>query len=286
METASQYRGHDPRSAKTALPAIEVVHCEEWASNPFLIHGFSTRAGGFSTAYCNAARSGTALNLGFTAEDNRELVLANREELLRGLGAKHVAEQPLHLVTMQQVHSDTIHRITGVADSGAFTGDGMVTDAPGLLLAIQTADCVPVLMVDLENQCVGAFHAGWRGTLQRIVEKGVERMRREFGSRPDQLSAAIGPCIGTCCYVVGEEVRSKFAAEFDYAEKLFINNHAGAEVSLDLVEANRRQLSAAGLHGRNIHALQQCTGCMTDRYFSYRKSGGPTGRMMSVVGIR
>ena len=145
-----------------------------------------------------------------------------------------------------------------------------MTDEPGVLLGIQTADCIPVLVADRKQRAVAAFHAGWRGTLARIVENGVGRMRLEFGSRPKDLIASIGPGIGQCCYAVGEEVQQQFESQFTYAAELFrevydsdqIRNkypmlfltarapgHSaiGPAMHLDLAEANRRQLLAAGV---------------------------------------
>ena len=187
-------------------------------------------------------------------------------------------------------------------------GDGLMTDEPGVLLGIQTADCIPVLVADRKNRAVAAFHAGWRGTLARIVENGVGRMRLEFGSKPEDLIASIGPGIGQCCYAVGEEVREQFESQFIYAAELFRevydsdpvkekypmlfltarapgHSDIGPGMHLDLAEANRRQLLAAGLKKGAIFLTGQCTGCHTDRFFSHRIERGFTGRMMSVIGI-
>ena len=143
-------------------------------------------------------------------------------------------------------------------------------EAPGILLAIKTADCVPVLVADVKRRVVGAFHAGWRGTAARVVEKGVGEMRRQFGCQPRDLRAAIGPCIRKCCYSVGDEVRAEFESQFTYASELFeevfdsnaihikypmlfLNQRApghgdlGPEIHLDLVTANQRQLEDAGV---------------------------------------
>jgi YfiH family protein len=183
-----------------------------------------------------------------------------------------------------------------------------MTDRPGVLLGIQTADCIPVLVADRKNRAVAAFHAGWRGTLARIVENGVGRMRLEFGSGPENLIASIGPGIGQCCYSVGDEVRQQFDSQFTYAPELFRevydsnpvkekypmlfltarapgHSELGPGMHLDLVEANRRQLLAAGLKKGSIFVTGQCTGCNTDRFFSHRIERGFTGRMMSVIGI-
>jgi len=185
----------------------------------------------------------------------------------------------------------------------------MITAAPGLLLGIQTADCLPVILVDPKRRAVGVFHAGWRGTFKRIVEKGVGEMRRRFGSNPRDLKAAIGPGIGRCCYEVGEEVREKFHSQFAYAGKLFReakesdpvrekypllfltarapgHSELPKKIFLDLIEANRQQLIAAGVLKKNIEASELCTNCRTDLLFSYRAEKGKTGRMMAVAGIR
>src|SRR5579884_4388708 len=119
---------------------------------------------------------------------------------------------PLPLVTIRQVHSDVVHAVTDLP-AEELAGDGLITNTPGLLLGIKTADCVPVLVADRNVRAVGAFHAGWRGTLARIVEKGVGELRKEYGSKPEDMVAAIGPGIHRCCYEVEDEFRDKFAAQ-------------------------------------------------------------------------
>ena len=185
----------------------------------------------------------------------------------------------------------------------------MMTDVPGLLLGVQTADCIPVLVADRKRRAVAAFHAGWRGTVKRIVETGVGRMRLEFGSRPEDLIAAIGPGVGACCYAVGEEVLSEFESQFSYGRELFCevydsdpirkrypmlfltqrapgHSPIGPSMHLNLVEANRRQLLAAGLKARAISVVGGCTNCRPDLFFSHRASRGHAGRMLSVIGVR
>jgi hypothetical protein len=260
---------------------LEVLLWAAWTPVDWLVHGFSTRGGGVSTAYASERSLRGELNLSYTADDAREHVSANRQALVRSLNAAE-----MELVTVRQVHSKEVHRVGGACNE---TGDGLMTNEPGLLLAILTADCVPILIADRERKAVAAFHAGWRGTVQRIVEEGVARMGLEFGSRVQDLSAVIGPCIGPCCYAVGEEVRAEFTAAFAYADALFSEARQGdaaPALHLDLVEANRRQLLAAGMADDAVHAMHECTGCQPENFFSYRKSGGRTGRMMSVIGMR
>ena len=252
---------------------------------------------------------GSDLNLGFTDSDDRDIVAANRRLFVRTVAE----DKPiLGLVTLRQIHSSLIHRVQAKDVRSAevpavLKGDGLMTGEPGVLLGIQTADCIPVLLADRKNHAVAAFHAGWRGTLARIVENGVGRMRLEFGSKPEHLIASIGPGIGQCCYSVGDEVREQFESQFIYAPALFRevydsdpvrekypmlfltarapgHSELGPRTHLDLAEANRRQLLAAGV--KKIFLAGQCTGCQTDRFFSHRIERGFTGRMMSVIGAR
>ena len=285
-----------------------LIRAANLSAIPWLVHGFSTRVGGFSRAY---GRSD--LNLGFTKDDSRAAVEKNRAAFLEALGAtaprkKRVGAGLWPLVTLRQIHSDIIHRVDSIP-AQTLVGDGLITETPGLLLAIQTADCLPVILVDTKRRAVGVFHAGWRGTVKRIVEKGVGEMFRCFGSRPRDIRAAIGPGIQGCCYEVGEEVRSKFESQFAYGSSLFHevkdsdpvrekypllfltarapgHSELPKKIFLDLVEANRQQLMAAGVPKKNIDASQFCTNCHPELLFSYRAEKGKTGRMMGVAGIR
>jgi YfiH family protein len=268
---------------------------------PWLIHGFSTRQGGYSRVY-----GGRSLNLGFTKTDSKATVERNRADFLAQLGAG--GRHPWPLATLRQIHSDIIHAITKLPDEPP-SGDGLLTNTPGLLLAIQTADCLPVIVVDRRQRAIGVFHAGWRGTAKRIVEKGIGEMHRYFSSRPEDLEAAIGPGVHNCCYAVGEEVREKFESQFAYAAALFHevkesdpvrekypmlfltarapgHSNLPVKIFLDLVEANRRQLLDAGVPKKNIDASPLCTSCNVDLLFSYRAEKGVTGRLMGVAGIK
>jgi purine-nucleoside/S-methyl-5'-thioadenosine phosphorylase / adenosine deaminase len=292
---------------KTQLTILRARHL---SALPWLVHGFSTRVGGFSRAYGKSD-----LNLGFTKDDAESTVERNREAFLRDLGlavpknrgARNGRNSAWPLITLRQIHSDIIHRVDS-PPADPLAGDGMITATPGLLLAIQTADCLPVILVDTKHHAIGVFHAGWRGTVQRIVEKGVGEMQRQFGTRPRDLKAAIGPGIQGCCYEVGEEVRTKFESQFEYAGKLFRevkesdpvrekypllfltarapgHGELPPKIFLDLVEANRRQLLTAGVLARNIETSPHCTTCHPELLFSHRAEKGKTGRMLGVAGI-
>lgn len=290
------------RTAASARGAkVEAIKAGTLKRIPWLVHGFSTRSGGVTTCY--GARS---LNLGYTQEDGREHVQENRKRLLDAVGAV-TRKKTWPLVVNRQVHSDLVHTVH-TPPNELLVGDGLITDLSGVAIAVQTADCLPVLVVDKRHQVVGAFHAGWRGTVRRIVEKGLGMMRREFGSQPEDIYAAIGPGIQRCCYEVGDEVRQEFESQFPWTDDLFqeikssdavrerypllfMNARAPGhgddcvKLHLDLCEANRRQLMAAGVPSSHITALGDCTACDTRRFFSHRAEKGKTGRMMAVIGI-
>jgi polyphenol oxidase len=268
-----------------------------------LVHGFSIRVGGISEAY-----GGAQLNLGFTASDRRESVERNRRVFVQAVTGRERSLPPL--ITLRQIHSGLV-RIVKSKDpipKSALKGDAIITSHSDVLLAIQVADCVPVLVADAQRRAVGAFHSGWRGTVKRIVERGVGSMRAVFGCEPKNLYAAIGPCIHACCYAVGDEVIDEFTSQFAYSEELFSevydrdpikekypllfltarapgHSNIGPQTHLDLVEANRRQLIDAGVPEDHIWAAQECTSCRTDLLFSHRAEAGYTGRMMGVVGV-
>ncbi len=290
--------------ATRAIPKtkIELLHSEKLAKLPWLVHAFSTRLGGVSRLY-----GGNALNLGFTSHDTRAAVERNRELFLKKLGVAN-GRRTWPLVTLRQIHSDLIHRVDKMP-SQLLAGDGLITNTPGLLTAVQAADCLPVIVVDQKQRAIGVFHAGWRGTVKRILEKGVGEMRKHFGSAPRNLIAAIGPGVQSCCYEVGEEVRTKFEAQFAYGASLFRevkdsdpvrekypllfltarapgHSELPVKLFLDLVEANRRQLLDAGVPAKNIDASAPCTACHPELLFSFRADKGVTGRQMGVVGIR
>ncbi|MGB6386281.1 MAG: peptidoglycan editing factor PgeF, partial [Terriglobales bacterium] len=290
---------------------LQLLHSEKLDKLPWLLHGFSTRLGGVSRAY-----GGNALNLGFTQHDSRTTVERNRELFLKELDVAN-GHKSWPLISLRQIHSDLIFHVDREADRDRIdgmpeqllAGDGIITDTPGLLVTVQTADCLPVILVDRKRRAVGVFHAGWRGTVKRIVEKGVGEMRKHFKSDPRNIIAAIGPGIRGCCYDVGEEVRTKFEAQFAYASSLFReikesdpvrekypllfltarapgHSELPVKLFLDLVEANRRQLLDAGVLARNIDTTSPCTACHTELLFSFRAEKGVTGRMMAAAGIR
>jgi len=334
--------------ARVAVNGVVWLPVPAWEkTRSWLWHGFSTRKGGLSRAYCEDDAPGE-LNLGFTASDETEFVARNRRLFAEAV----TGDSATPLICLRQIHSSVImvghgerapliepsksdisshpsrkergkdgapsvQGCKGGVPGDRFLsqgckGDGLMTDEPGVLLGIQTADCIPVLVADRKRRVVAAFHAGWRGTVKRIVEAGIGRMRLEYGSQPEDLIAAIGPGIGACCYAVGEEVQSSFESQFAYASELFYEvdladsqealrarypmlflsqrtpgrSPIDPSLHLNLAEANRRQLLDAGVKPSAIQLVGGCTSCQTELFFSHRASQGHAGRLLSVIGIR
>jgi YfiH family protein len=260
---------------KNSVEKVEVVRVPRWEQYGWLRHGFSTRLGGVSAVY-----GGGDLNLGFTKDDDAELVRENR----RLWAATVAGEDGWPVLTVRQVHGTRVARVSAGANWEPVEADGLMTAEAGVLLGAQAADCVPILLVDTRLRVVAALHAGWRGTVAGMAGVGVARMREEFGSRVEDLVAAVGPSIGVCCYEVGDEVRGEFARAFGDAEGLFVGRH------LDLWEANRRVLVGAGLRADAVSVVGECTGCLRSgdgrrKYFSHRTEKGFTGRAMGLVGV-
>jgi YfiH family protein len=334
MSTSSRTRRAQPRASSARKKSVRAVATNKasvaaWPKRvtgrvtilvaptltklPWAVHGFSTRKGGTSKLVpVHSKTAAQVLNLGFTEWDKREAVEANREAFLRALGASK-----MRLITLRQVHSDAIHLINRIPPD-TLSGDALITRERGLLLAVQTADCVPVLLADTKRRAIAAIHAGWRGTLARIVAKTIGRMHMEFGSQPADIFAAIGPSIGRCSYEVGPEVATQFSSQFANAVEWFDVprelKHGLSEdqfvagdgpnplkwlsmmppghdppppsVQLDLIAANRWQLLDAGVPAKNISESGLCTACNTDLLFSHRREQGRTGRMLAAIGIR
>jgi len=290
---------------------LQILEAPRLAQFDWLVHGFSTRPGGASELKANReGREATEkiLNLGFTDWDTRDRVLKNRQDFFAALkGSK------MRVIALRQIHSDIV-QVVNSANSEPFgdalKGDAVITDEPGLLLVVQTADCVPILLADKKRRAIAAIHGGWRGTLQRIAEKALGRMQMEFGTNPKDVIAALGPGIAQCCFEVGPEVVAEFAAKFPEASEWFKGpfdslargdndpnwlpwltmrppGHQLPEprAHLDLIAANRAILINAGMLPRNISSSGFCTACRTDLFFSYRRER-ITGRMIAAIGIR
>ena len=192
--------------------------------------------------------------------------------LVHGFGTRR-ADIPARferLATLKQVHSAEC--VAGAGRGGVLgTGDALLENTPGAVVAVKTADCIPLLLVDPGHRAVAAVHAGWRGTVAGIARSAVAALGAQFGSRAGDLHAAIGPAIGKCCYEVGPEVAARFGVD--------------GRAHIDLAETVRRQLEAAGVGGQRIYMSGLCTQCRAGEFHSFRRDGAAAGRLYSFVGI-
>jgi YfiH family protein len=182
------------------------------------------------------------------------------------------------LLLLRQVHGATVVEAPW---EGWPEADAAVAGSPGWLLGIQTADCLPVLLVDPKRGLVAAAHAGWRGTAAGVAARAVAALA-ERGSRPEDIVAALGPSIGPCCYESGDEVRKAFSP----SGESFFQPGPNGRPHLDLRAANTRQLVDSGLRPEAVHHVRDCTRCRADLYYSYRREGKAAGLMISFVGFR
>ena len=241
------------------------------------IHGFTTRYGGVSTGYLSS------LNLGVHRGDDPENVRKNYEIVGAALGF-----DPEDVVMTHQVHSAVVRRVgrenrgEGLLRPVPGDYDGLITDEPGVVLAVFSADCVPILLFDPVRRAVGAVHAGWRGTAAGIVRNAVERMRQEFGCEPHDLRAAVGPCIGPCCFETGPEVREAMVAALG-AEAEDFCRPAGEKYYVNLKELNRLWLLGCGV--TRIDLSPDCTHCQPERFWSHRTVGFARGAQAGLIGL-
>jgi purine-nucleoside/S-methyl-5'-thioadenosine phosphorylase / adenosine deaminase len=243
---------------------------------PF-VHGFTTRAGGVS------APPFDSLNLGGKWGDQAGPVSENRRRLERAVGGA--------IFVARQVHGATVLRVRAGDDRDALAArdaDALCTDAPGVVLGVFVADCIPAVLVDPRTGALAAVHAGWRGTVAGVLPAAVRALGAEFGARPGDLRVALGPAIGPCCFEVGPEVVAAFEALLPDARArgLVLPSPRGAagKANVDLKAANRLLLERAGVSPEAIDAGPECTHCDGARFYSFRRDGNATGQLMGVVG--
>jgi YfiH family protein len=210
------------------------------------------------------------ISLTLTEHIRRAAVFDAFDWLEHGFGDRHYAPPP-HLTILRQIHSD----IASHADLPGCPreGDALLSSTPGRIVAVKTADCVPILLADPRYRAVAAVHAGWRGTAAGIVGNAIRAMTARWQTQPVDLHAAIGPAIGGCCYEVGADVAARFTGVCERA-------------SIDLAEVNRRQLLDTGLEPANIWTAGLCTYCDSQRCHSFRRDGEAAGRMFSFIGVK
>ena len=247
-------------TTNSGIPFLQFPH---FSGLPGLRHGIFCRKGGVSRGPFES------LNVGLGVGDTPELVMQNRRLISRCLSAAD-------LIFSKQVHGTSVLKIGGGHAPGTtFTGDAMMTDSPGKFLAVQVADCQPVLLFDPVRRVVAAVHSGWRGSVQNVIGCTINAMGSAFGSRPAHILAGIGPSLGPCC---GEFVhyRKELPEQFwkfkDDADRF------------DFWAISQEQLTTAGVQEKNIHTGRLCTKCRTDLFFSYRGES-ITGRFTAVIGL-
>jgi YfiH family protein len=252
---------------------IPYYSCRALEELPGLFHGFSTRRGG------ERALGEPSLNLSYAAWDPPERVDENRRRFLCALNLREA-----HLATLRQVHSNRVYIIRDIsAQWNRWEGDALATQMKNVALAVQIADCLPVLIADPAANAVAAVHTGWRGMLSHIVPLTVREMQRAFGTDPAHLLAAVGPGIRACCFEVGPEVAELFEKEFS-GFRLSVPMGKSGKHLLDLCKALERELDDSGIQPENRFDLGLCTRCNTREFFSYRAEGALSGRMMAVIG--
>jgi YfiH family protein len=240
-------------------------------------HGVGARSGGVSSGRF------ASLNLGPLSGDDRRRVRLNRDRFLGALG---LGDAPV--VAPRQVHGarvTAVRRGDAAAAGGVVDGDAVVSDVPGLTVMLLAADCAPILLHDPSRGVVAAVHAGWRGTALSIAPAAVRLMREQFGCRPADIRAGIGPAIGRCCYEVGPEVISAVGRATPGGAAPLCEPLPRGKAMLDLTAAIVAQLAGAGLDPANIETAGLCTACRTDLFYSHRREGEPTGRNGTAIAL-
>lgn len=246
-------------------------------------HGFSTRLGGVSEGCLSS------MNLSFTRGDDPEKVRENFRRMGMAIGF-----ETKDLVLSDQTHTTNVRLVTE-ADRGKgfdrerdYTDvDGLITDTPGLMLVTIYADCVPLYFVDPVHKAVGLSHSGWKGTVHRIGKVTLERMKEAFGTRPEDVQAAIGPSICQDCYEVSEDVAQAFMDEFaDQLDDRLVYRKGNGKYQLNLWNANERILLEAGVRPEHLSITNICTCCNHELLFSHRASHGQRGNLAAFLGLK
>lgn len=243
-------------------------------------HGFSTRLGGVSEGIWSS------MNLGVSRGDEPARVRENYRRFYAAVGF-----QGDHMVMSRQVHGDRVRMITSadakhdLFESITEEADGLMTDVPGVMLTVFTADCIPVLLYDPERRVIAAVHAGWRGTAAGIVTRTVEKMKTIYGCQPEQILAAIGPGIGQCHFETYEDVPNAMTESMGASVFPFIKTRPAGKFNIDLKGINADRLERAGLWKSHIAVSEECTACNPEKYWSHRIHGGDRGSQAAMISL-
>jgi YfiH family protein len=243
-------------------------------------HAFSTRFGGVSSGIYES------MNLAHKTDDDPDNVKENYRILCDTLGIDGFANAQ-NIACSNQVHGTHIRVVTHRSQTKmnqSFEADGMITDTSGIALFVFTADCVPILLHDPVRNAIGAIHAGWRGTVANIAGIAVKKMQSEFGCDAANIKAAIGPCISKCCYITDKDVMEALNIALPETANIYQSIHENNNENkylIDLKEANSVQLKNAGVN--DIIISNECTSCLSHKYWSHRKTKGKRGSQAAVI---
>ena len=264
---------------------VEYLTFPAFSESGVVNHLFSTRIGGVSEGIFSS------MNLSFTRGDKKEAVLENYKRIAGVLGCA-----PEDFVCSDQTHTTNIRLVTkedggkGIVIPKDYTDiDGLITNEPGIVLVTFYADCVPLYFVDIKNQAVGLAHSGWKGTVHRMGKEMVHTMGKAFGTRPEDLLAAIGPSICQACYEVSRDVAEQFMMEFpekDVQNEILYETIPGEKYQLNLQRANAIILEECGIPKEQISVTDICTCCNPEYLFSHRASQGKRGNLAAFLGLR
>ena len=247
----------------------------------FLVHAFSSREGGVSEGYYSS------MNLGIKTDDSKENILKNYELFTDAVGIK------LEDVVIGNLNHGSNVRVATRNDAGCgilkpfnyVNVDALVTNEPNLAITVTCADCVPVFFVDPVKKAIGIAHSGWKGTAQEISARVVEKMVEEYGCKPEDIYAGVGPCIGMCCYEVSRDVFEEFL-EFDYLDDAWYFEKDDDKFDLDLSRIIFGTLAYSGILPEHISISGLCTCCNNDVLFSHRAQKGKRGTMAGMIMLK
>jgi len=254
-----------------------ILQSPSLARHPEVVHGFCGRPGGVSPTPFDS------LNLSAAVGDDPSNVRANLERVAAQTGVaadRFVFMNQVHENAVRVVHERDLHRYRDAWPEV----DALVTDRKGLALCVRTADCLPVLLYDKQAGAVAAVHAGWRGIAGGVLQATVGELSSRFGASPKRVYAALGPCIRPCCYRVGQDVAWAFR-EYRTDPGVLAPASGKGGWTLDLAAAARSILRKLGVKSDRIDSMDLCTSCERKEFFSHRRDGAPTGRMLNFVGM-
>ena len=248
----------------------------------FINHAFTTRLGGVSEGEF------TSMNTAFNRNDDPNRVTENYKRICGSAGFEFES-----LVASAQDHHTYVRAVTSKEKGiGIYrprdleSVDALITNEPGVTLVTYYADCTPLFFVDVKNRAIGLAHAGWRGTVGRIGEKVIEKMTALYGTDPKNVTCAVGPAISVCCYEVDEPCAANFLALTDLDTDKFVFEKGGGKYMLNLLEANKQILMAAGVQEKNITLSDLCTNCNSELLWSHRATKGYRGTMSAMMCLK